>query len=93
MVEGSTLVKMSANCDTDIAGSDTLADEVEVDLHVLRALMLHEIGGEIDRADVIAVDKGGAREGAAELMKKLAEPESLDHSIGHSAMLDLSAGV
>jgi hypothetical protein len=37
-----------------------LADEVQVDLHVLRALMLHEIGGDVDRADVVAVDEGGA---------------------------------
>jgi hypothetical protein len=37
-------------------------DEVQVDLYVLRALMLHEIGGEVNRADVIAVDEGEALE-------------------------------
>jgi hypothetical protein len=35
-------------------------DEVQVDLHVLRALMLHGIGGEVDCADVVAADEGGA---------------------------------
>jgi hypothetical protein len=28
-------------------------DEVQVDLHVLHALMLHGIGGEVDRADIV----------------------------------------
>jgi hypothetical protein len=50
---------------------------VEVDLHVLRALVLDEVGGEVDRVDVVAVDKGGAREGAVELLKQLTEPDCL----------------
>jgi hypothetical protein len=41
---------------------------VEVDLHVLRALMLHMTGGEIDRTDIVAVDECGAR-GAVELLQ------------------------
>jgi hypothetical protein len=39
--------------------------------------MLHVIGGEVDRADVIGVDEGGALEGAVELLKNLAEQEAL----------------
>jgi hypothetical protein len=38
--------------DADIADNDTLTDEVEVDLHVLRALVLHGIGG-VDHVDVV----------------------------------------
>jgi hypothetical protein len=68
-----------------------LADEVPVDLHVLRALMLHGIGGEIDRADVVAVDEGGMLEGAVELLEKLAQPGGLGHAVGHSAVLRYSA--
>jgi hypothetical protein len=30
-----------------------LANEVEVDLHVVRVLVLHRIGGEVDPADVV----------------------------------------
>jgi hypothetical protein len=33
-----------------------LPDEVQVDLHMLRALMLHGISGEVDGADVVIVD-------------------------------------
>jgi hypothetical protein len=32
---------------------------MEIDLHVLRALMLHMISGEVDRADVVPVNEGG----------------------------------
>jgi hypothetical protein len=31
-------------------------DEVQVNLHMLHALMLHGICGEVDHADVVAVD-------------------------------------
>jgi hypothetical protein len=41
----------------NITRNDTLVDEVQVDLHMLRALMLHRIGGEVDGADVVAVDE------------------------------------
>jgi hypothetical protein len=39
---------------------------------MLRALMLHGVGGEVDRADVVAVDEGGALEGTVELVEELA---------------------
>jgi hypothetical protein len=38
-------------------------DGVKIDVHVLCALMLHKIGGEVDRADVVVVDEGGALKG------------------------------
>ena len=55
-------------------------------------LMLHEIGGYIDRVDVVAVDEGGTLERAMELLEKLAQPGSLVHVIGHSVVLVLGAG-
>jgi nucleoside-triphosphatase THEP1 len=55
----------------NVTGGDMLADEVQVNLHVLRALMLHGIGGEVDCTDVVAVDEGGALEGTVELMEEL----------------------
>jgi hypothetical protein len=69
-----------------------LADEVQVDLHVLRMLMLHEIGGEVDGADVVAVDKGGALKGTVELVEELAHPRGLRHTIGYNAVLGRCAG-
>ena len=43
--------------DPNIADSDPVANEVQVDLHMLRPLMLNGIGGEIHGADVVAVDE------------------------------------
>jgi hypothetical protein len=76
----------------NVTGSDTVADEVQVDLHVLRALMLHGIGGELNRADVVAVDEGGALKGTVELVEELSQPGGLCHAVGHGAVLGLSAG-
>ena len=67
-------------------------DEVQVDLHVLRSLMLHDIGGEVDRTDVVAVDESGALKGTAELVEELAQPGGLCHAVGHGTVLGLSAG-
>lgn len=64
---------------------------MEVDFHVLRALMLHMISEKVDHTDVVAVDEGGAYEGTMKLLKKLTELGSLDHAIGHNRILGLSA--
>jgi hypothetical protein len=60
---------------------------VEVDLHVLRVLMLHEIG-EAAHVDVVAIDDGGAGKRAMKLLGQLIE---LGH-VGHDAVLGLSVG-
>jgi hypothetical protein len=93
-VYGSPLVKMSANC--KVVGCrerghrrqrHARGRKLEVDLHVLRALMLHRIGGEVDRTDIVAVDECGAR-GAVELLQQLTKPGCLGHTIGHNAILN-----
>jgi hypothetical protein len=69
-----------------------LTDKVQVDLHVLLALMLHGIGGEVDRDDVVAVDEGGTLKETLEVLEKLAQLAGLCHAVGHSAVLSLRAG-
>jgi hypothetical protein len=59
---------------------------------VLRTQMLHGVGGEVHRSDVVTVDEGGVLEGTVELLKKLAELRGIGHSVGHSVVLGLSAG-
>jgi hypothetical protein len=54
--------------------------------------MLHGIGGEVDRVDVVVVDEGDALKGAVELLEKLAQPGGLFHAVGHSVVLGLCAG-
>jgi hypothetical protein len=71
-VVGSPFVKMSAywepvgTCRT-LAERHLVANEVEIYLDVLRALMLDRVGGEVDRRDVVTVDDGGAGRRAMKL--------------------------
>jgi hypothetical protein len=65
---------------------------VQVDLHVLRALMLHGIGEVVDRANIVAVDEGGTLKGVVELLEKLAQLGGLCHAIGNNTVLGLCAG-
>ena len=44
---------------TDSPKSDPFSDEVKVDFHVLGTLMLNGVGGEVDDANVVAVDEAG----------------------------------
>jgi hypothetical protein len=60
---------------------------------MLRVLMLHGIDGEVDDADVVALDEGGALKGAVELVEELVHLGGLCHAVGHSAVLGLCAGV
>jgi hypothetical protein len=39
---------------------------------VLHVLMLHGISGEVDRADIVAVDEGGTLKGVVDLLEQLA---------------------
>jgi hypothetical protein len=55
--------ELQSGRDADITDDDTLVDKVVVDLPVLHALVLHGIGGEVDRVDIVTVDGGGTSEG------------------------------
>jgi hypothetical protein len=43
--------------DADITDGNTFLDKVEVDLDMLCTLVLKEVGGDVDDADVVAVDE------------------------------------
>jgi hypothetical protein len=55
--------------DADITDDHTFSHKVEVDLDMLRALVLNGVGGEVDDADVVIVDEGALRQWSMELMK------------------------
>jgi len=59
---------------TDSPKGDPFPNEVEVDLHVLGALMLNGVGGEVDGADIAVVDEGGSLQGVVQLLEKLLQP-------------------
>jgi hypothetical protein len=47
--------------DADLTDGNLLSDEMKINLHILHALMLNKIGGEVHGADVVAVDESAAR--------------------------------
>jgi hypothetical protein len=56
---------------------------------MLGPLVLHWVGGEVDRADVVAVDQRAPGQGAVKLGEELPEPGSLRHAVGHITVLRL----
>jgi hypothetical protein len=46
--------------DADLTDGNLLSDEIKINLHMLRALMLNGVDGEVHDADVIVVDKSAA---------------------------------
>jgi hypothetical protein len=47
--------------DVDLTDDNLLSDEMKINLHMLRALMLNGVGGEVHSADVVTVDESAAR--------------------------------
>jgi hypothetical protein len=43
--------------DADITDGNAFPNDVEVDLNILCTLVLNGVGGEVDGADVVTVDK------------------------------------
>jgi hypothetical protein len=78
--------------DTDLTNDNLLSDEMKINLHMLHALMLNEIGGEVHDADVVAVDESAARWQSLELMQELAQPGGFSHTIGDGTVLGFGAG-
>jgi hypothetical protein len=55
--------------DADITNGDLLTNEVEINLNVLYALVLYEVGGEVDDADIVAIDKCALGQRTMKLLK------------------------
>jgi hypothetical protein len=77
---------------TNSTNGHPFTDKVKVDLHVLSALMLNRVGGEVDGADVVAVDEGGGLQVVVKLLKKLLQPHDFGDSVGDGAVFGLGAG-
>jgi hypothetical protein len=65
---------------------------MKINLHMLGALMLNGVGGEVHDADVVVVDKGAMRRRGLELVEQLSQPSDLSHVVGNGTILGLSAG-
>jgi hypothetical protein len=77
--------------DADLTDVNFLSDEMKINLHMLRVLMLNGVGGEVHNADVIAIDESVARWRSLELMQELAQQGGLSHTISDGMVLDFGA--
>jgi hypothetical protein len=68
-----------------------LADEVDVDLDMLHAPMMDQVGCHIDSTDVVTVDNGGGVQRDMDLLEKLAQPAALGDGMGDSVILSIGA--
>jgi hypothetical protein len=78
--------------DADLTDDNLLSNEMKINLHMLRALMLDGVGGEVHDTDVVAVDESAARWRSMELMQELAQPGGLSHTIGDCTVLGFGVG-
>jgi len=77
----------------DLSQGNLVADEVNVDLDVLRATMVDRISGHIDGVNIVTVHDGRRGNGRVELLEKLMKPTTLGNGMGNHAVLSLSTGV
>jgi hypothetical protein len=69
----------------NITNSHSVSNEVQVNLHMLRPLMLNRVG-ELHDADVVAVDECAL----GERVVKLSKPGRLSHAVSNSPVRCLS---
>jgi hypothetical protein len=79
--------------DTDLTDADLLSDKMKINLHMLRALMLNGVGGEVHDTDVVAVDESVPQRQSLELMQELTQLGCLSHTIGHDVVLGFRIGL
>jgi hypothetical protein len=78
--------------DADLTDDNILSNEMKINLHMLHALMLNGVGGEVHGVDVVTVDESATRWRSLKLMQELAQPGGLSHTIGDDTVLDFGAG-
>jgi hypothetical protein len=78
--------------DADLTDGNFPLNKMKINLHMLGALMLNGVGGEVHNADIVAVDEGAPRRRGLELAEQLTQPGGLSHAVGNGTILGLSAG-
>jgi hypothetical protein len=75
-----------------LTDGNLLSDKMKINLHMLGALMLNGVGGEVHCADIVTVDKCAPRRRGLEIVEQLSQPSDLSHAIGNGTILGLDAG-
>jgi hypothetical protein len=74
----------------NITNSHPVSNKVQVNLHMLRPLMLNRVGGEVHGADIVAVDERALSKRTVKLNQEPSEPGRLSHAVSNSPVLRLS---
>jgi hypothetical protein len=78
--------------DADLTDDDLFSDEVKINLHMLGALVLNGVVGEVHNTYVVAVDERTPRWRSLELQQQLSQPGGLGHTVGDGVVLGLCTG-
>jgi hypothetical protein len=78
--------------DADLTDDNIPSNKMKINLHMLGALMLNEVGGEVYGADIVAVDQGAPRRRGLELVEQLMQLGGLSHTIGNDTIFGIGAG-
>jgi hypothetical protein len=78
--------------DTNSPNGDPLSDLVKVDFHVLGTLMLNRVGGEVNSANIVTIDKTGRGEWLVQFLQKLLQPICFGDAVGNDTVLNLGTG-
>ena len=76
---------------TDLTHGNTIANEVEIDLDVLGALVLDGVRGHVDCADIVTEHNRSRRRRSMKLMEELPDLAGFSDYISNSTVLSLSA--
>ena len=77
---------------TELAKRHLLSNKMNVELDVLRALVMNRVRGHVHRRDVVAVGHGHLVDGAVELTEELPQLDALGRRVRHGAILRIRAG-
>jgi hypothetical protein len=78
--------------DANLADGNLLSNKMKINLHMLGALMMNGVGGEVHGADAVTVENGAPRRRGLEVVEQLSQPSGLSHAVGNSTILSLGAG-
>jgi hypothetical protein len=76
--------------DPNITDSHPVANEIQVNFHMLHPLMLNRVGGEVHGADVVAADERAPGKQVVKLSQELPKPRRLSHAISNNPVLLLN---
>jgi len=76
----------------DFTKGDSLSDKVQIDLNMLGSLMLNQVGGEVNGADIITINHCSAMKWTAKLYQELAQPAGFGDSIRDYSIFRLCTG-